>query len=99
MVRAESAMRQVQQTNSAFQLQGVQQRAFFDSYLRCFRCDADTASLLPAKEAVAPVGVTIVGSVAERSEASRPRPTMPSRAAIARLAGTLPSAARVVEAP
>ena len=66
VVSAERAMRQVQQTNSAFQLQGIQQRAFFNSYLHCFRCGQDSAAFQPAQESDAPLGVTIQPVVIER---------------------------------
>lgn len=65
-VGAESAMRQVQETNEAFQLQGIPERASFDSHLRCFRCGADSATFLSATEADAPSGVTIQAVVIER---------------------------------
>jgi hypothetical protein len=52
--------------NEAFALQGIPQRAFFDRCLRCLRCNADTATFVPAKESDAPLGVTIQPVVIER---------------------------------
>jgi hypothetical protein len=65
-VSAESAVEQVDAVNEAFALQGIPQRAFFDKYLRCFRCNADTATFVPAQETDAPLGVTIQPVVIER---------------------------------
>jgi hypothetical protein len=58
-VWAAAALGEMRGVRQMFEQEGSERRETLEACLRCFRCGADSATLVPARQCEAPSGVTI----------------------------------------